>query len=233
MKSEIYQLVSYFRYHPKTRMTDLTDERGVGALAALFSRRLRQGFTQEAMQKAVDMFYVTRNTSDMPSPNDAAFAFCSNQFQSSVLDTLDLVLDDPVLDWFVSGMPDRGPFIEGSRGVRSLILAFDEGLLRYPEVLADALRMMDNAQEAVYFVHNLIAYQRFCTGETQFPDIIGLDYCDDILTLRNLLCRQSAGFFHLPVELDPLRSSKKHVRPRHQTVQTAVMQAKALSGRKR
>lgn len=133
---DVYALTQYFAYHPRMKMSQRHDATDTAVLNRLFSKRLKQGYSEETLRLMVDRFYQ----SWAADSNTPALVFSSNKVQDVLRSEADVAKTDPVLNWMLMGMPDRGPF-DDSKGMRkALLLDGGDALFRCPELVADILR---------------------------------------------------------------------------------------------
>ena len=145
MRPDVYELTSYFSYHNGMRMSQRNDDADKMILARLFSMRLHQGYTMDSLKGMVDRFYQSY-AKDYVLP---ALAFASKQMQNTLTREAEVVKDDPVLKWLLDGMPDVGPFTEPKEMRRAVLTSSTEFTHRYPDLLADVLRVDDTPEGTV------------------------------------------------------------------------------------
>jgi len=194
-------LTTYFGYHPSMRMSQVFGDEDKTVLNAFFSRKLKQGHTDRSLKKMVDRFWQSWGA-DSSRP---AYTFTSNKVQQELIKEAEIVKDDPILSWLLDGMPNSGPF-EDSSDMRKIVLKFsDEGVLRYPDVVADLIRADNgNEQDRLWFLENVIGLKLGTFKEEDLADewvVLGL-------------------YTTLPKELTSRRSTR--IRPRRDTVQEAI-----------
>jgi hypothetical protein len=137
MNSTVYNLVQYFGYHRHMRMSQRFDNNDRAIIAKYCSTKLANGFTVDVIKDVIDKFYASPyNSSDFP-----ALMFSKREVQDDLLKEVSFVSSDEVLQWIVDGMPDDGP-LDSPREMRKAVLtSCDESLHRYPDVVADILRL--------------------------------------------------------------------------------------------
>jgi len=189
-------LTHYFGYHPQMKMSQRFDEEDKTVLNAYFSRRLKQGHTERSIKKMIDRFWQSWG-SDTERP---AFTFTSNKVQQALILEAEIVKDDPVLEWLLDGMPSNGPFDDSNEMRKIVTRHADEGLFRYPDVVADVLRP-DTGNEAAILL--------------DLEDVISHKlHGDDRAVNYRFLQQRSA----LPKEL----VGPGKLRPRQETVSAAI-----------
>jgi len=201
MSKPVWSLVSYFSYHKGMKMSQRNDDTDKVILGRTLSRRLDQGYTPESLKGMIDRFYQSYGK-DYSLP---ALAFVSKPMQEKLTHEADVVKDDPILQWLLNGMPDRGPFDEPREMRKAVILAGD-AINRYPDVVADILRIEGTyaaTSSRLAFLDQVIGTKINRGGHTPmgFPD-------DVIFPVARLL----------PPEL----RGAGPIRPRHDTVQAAI-----------
>lgn len=209
-RPEVYELTSYFGYHPRMKMSHRHDATDVAVLNRLFSSRLKQGYTSATLKSMVDRFYQSW-AADSLVP---ALTFSSRVVQDALLREADVVKDDPVLNWLLNGLPDTGP-VEDPKGMRkALLISQDELLFRYPEVVADILRAE-------------IGHAQTCTWFTLLDNLIKWNLGELEDSGRNLptemdLQRMARARVHVPPVLLTGRRSPRSVRAKQDTVPKAI-----------
>lgn len=137
MNSTVYNLVQYFGYHRHMRMSQRFDGNDRAIIARYCSTKLANGFTSELIKEVIDRFYASPyNSSDFP-----ALMFSKREVQDELLKEVTFVSSDVVLQWIVDGMPDNGPLASPRDMRKAVLLNSDESLHRYPDVVADILRL--------------------------------------------------------------------------------------------
>lgn len=192
-------LTQYFGYHPKMKMSQVFNDEDKTVLNAYFSRKLKQGVTEASLRKIVDRFWLSwGGDTDRP-----AYSFTSNKVQQSLMALMDVIKDDPVLEWLLDGMPSNGPFEDANEMRKVVTRHAVEGLFRYPDVVADVVRV-DNGNEATLLedLEDLILIK---LGDAEAHER-GVNY--------GFLAQRSA----LPKEL----TGAGKVRPRQETVSAAI-----------
>lgn len=133
---QINDLVHFFIYHPKTKMSHRVESDDRAILGAYFSRKVKTGMTPLSLRSMVDVFYASPfSKTDRP-----ARAFVSNRVQESLVRATELHSTNQYADWVLNGMPDVN-FIPDVDDVRKALLRYcDQGLLMYPDVVIDIIR---------------------------------------------------------------------------------------------
>lgn len=204
VSAPVRELTNYFAYHRSMGMSQRCDEDDKSKLNMLFSRRLKQGFTSEAIKQVIDRFYQTpAGQSDYPVP-----LFCTNDVQNGLMAEADVSKSDPVLQWLLDGMPNEGPFTEPREIRKAVILHCSDSLLRYPDLVANILRIDDPEQ---------VTAQRLSALE----DLIYWnleDFDGDVEEFRNIL-----DIIELPRELSSMNKSPKSIREKKETLKQAIV----------
>lgn len=132
----VREMTDYFAYHREMKMSQRCDSDDKVILNRFFSRRYEQGFTKPSLIKMVDRFFQSWGSEyDQP-----ALAFTSTKMQDKLLIEAKMVKQDDVLDWMLGSMSDSGPF-EDNKEMRKAVLLAGDCVNRYPDVVADILRM--------------------------------------------------------------------------------------------
>jgi len=200
----VRELTNYFAYHKDMSMSQRCSDDDKSMLNMFFSRKLKQGFTADILKNTIDRFYQSSaGQTGVPAP-----LFCTNDVQNDLLADADVVKDDEVLQWLLDGMPSDGPLTDSRETRKAVLLNCDEALLRYPEVVADIVRMDDPEpylSDRLSSLENLIFWN-----------------------LEN--SEEDAGHLHealtsieLPKELSSPGRSPKSIRKKHETVKQAIV----------
>lgn len=211
----VMELINYFAYHKNMRMTQRFNDQDRAILASYCSRKLSGGFSSAAIKQLFDKFYASSySASDYP-----VLMFCKKEVQEHLLDEAEYAVEDEVLSWLVDGMPNEAPLSDPQEARRAVVLTCDESLLRYPEVVADVLRLDDPEPHLSERLEAL-----------------------ESLVLWNLgkLADGSAGQYHevlcsisLPPELGTSVRSPKGIREKKQTVKQAAAFIKTKSNKEK
>lgn len=136
-------LVSYFFYHPKVKFgRSKPTDRERGALSQSI-KRLRNTYTDDAIRRAIDKFYLTRTSRTHEHP---AFAFCNREFQDKLFEGGEMVeRQDDVLTFIASGcVRDESmdlPWDESADSDLRIMFIVDEELNElvstYPDVVSE------------------------------------------------------------------------------------------------
>jgi hypothetical protein len=200
----VRELTNYFAYHRNTRMSQRCNDEDKSRLNIFFSRKLKQGFDSASIKEIIDRFYQ----SPAGQHPFASALFCKDEVQRELMEDIDISNNDPVLQWLLDGMPNTGPFSQ-PREVRSaLIKECDDSLLRYPEVVADIIRIDDpepHLSERLSSLERLIAWNL-----TEDED--GAGQWLDVLAIVTL-----------PKELASRSRSPKSIRSKQDSVKDAIM----------
>lgn len=96
-----HDLMKYFFYHPKVKFgRPKPSARESGALAKSL-KKLRMVYTDDAIRRAIDKFYLTRTAKNHANP---AFAFCNKEFQDKLFEGAEQVeIQDDVLTFIANG----------------------------------------------------------------------------------------------------------------------------------
>lgn len=193
-------LTNHFGYHPQMKMSQVFEDKDKAILNGHFSRQLKQGHTEASIKKMIDRFWMSWGAeSERP-----AFTFVSTKVQQELIKEAEITKNDPVLEWMLDGMPNKGPF-EDPAMVRRMLLSSDEGLYRYPEVVAEILASDGFGGSMLLGLEDLIKFH--LTGEGHPA---GLE-ADLGLLLKEV---------HLPAELQKL--TRRRLRPRRDTIKEAI-----------
>jgi hypothetical protein len=198
----VRSLTEYFGYHPKMKMTQVFSDEDKVILNGYFSRKLKQGFTEASLRRMIDRFWLTwGSNADRPTT-----MFISPKKQEDLMKVADIVKDDPVLEWFLDGMPSKsGPF-EDPREMALDLLHSKEGLFRYPELVADIIRP-DDDRHGLYLVEldNLVMWKEDLPGAPE--------YDDRFVTMLHARCA-------LPPELES--PNRRRLRPKAESLLLAI-----------
>lgn len=199
----VRELTNYFAYHRNMGMSQRCTEEDKGMLHVCFSRRLKQGYTSATLKDLVDKFFQSSaGQTEYPVP-----LFCKNEVQNELLSGATVTKDDEVLQWFLDGMPSDGPFTDCREVRKAVVMYCGDALLRYPEVVADVLRLNDPEP---YLSDRLAALEELIEwnlGESH-RDAVHMHYM-----LRSIT---------LPKELASPGRSPKSMRKKYETVQQAI-----------
>lgn len=200
----VRDLTNYFAYHRHMRMSQRCDEDDKSMLNIFFSRRLKQGFSADILKDVIDRFYQSSaGQTDMPAP-----LFCTNDVQNELMFDADVTKDDEVLQWLLDGMPSDGPFTDSREVRKAVVLNCEDALLRYPEVVADIIRMDDPEP---YLSPRLSALESLILWNLGDGDEDTGQLHDDLANIT------------LPKELASRGRSPKSIRKRHETVKQAIV----------
>lgn len=130
-------LINYFAYHKAmesmNRLCPPADKRILGYT---FARLLKQGYTEQSLKFVVDRFFQSW-ARDTERP---VMLFSKKDTLMHLLTEAEMVSKDTILQWLIEGMPNIGPVEEPKEYRKAVIMTCDE-CLRYPEVIADILRL--------------------------------------------------------------------------------------------
>lgn len=200
----VRDLTNYFAYHRHMSMSQRCDEDDKSMLNIFFSRRLKQGFSADILKDVIDRFYQSSaGQTAMPAP-----LFCTNDVQNELMFDADVTKDDEVLQWLLDGMPSDGPLSDTRETRKAVLLNCDDSLLRYPEVVADILRMDDPEP---YLSDRLSALESLIFWNLE-NGAEGTGHLHDALANINL-----------PKELASSGRSPKSIRKKHETVKQAII----------
>jgi hypothetical protein len=137
-RPDVRELSDHFAYHKGMTMGMRCDTTDRVILNRLLSRRMDQGYTKESLRHMIDRFFQSW-AKDYQLP---VLAFVSKAVQDTLTREAEVVKGDPILRWLLDGMPDQGPF-ENCKEMRKAVLvrADNEVMSRYPDVVADVLRI--------------------------------------------------------------------------------------------
>jgi len=200
----VRELTNYFAYHRNTRMSQRCNEEDKSRLNIFFSRKLKQGFDSASIKEIIDRFYQ----SPAGQHEFASALFCKDDVQKELMEDIDIGNSDPVLQWLLDGMPNSGPFTDPREVRKAIMQECDESLLRYPEVVADIIRIDDpepHLSRRLASLESLILWNL-------------ADNSEDAGQLQDVLC-----IITLPKELASRGRSPKSVRAKHGSVKDAVM----------
>lgn len=204
VSAPVRTLTTYFAYHKGMTMSQRCNDADKDVLNMLFSRKLKQGFTVEVLKDSIDRFFQS------PAGRSVAPAqmFAKNDVQHSLLSESDVSRTDPVLQWLLDGMQDTSMFSDSDEVRKAVLLYCDDALLRYPEVVADIIRIDD-------------PYEYLCNRLTALEDLIywNLEGFDcDVEELLNIL-----GIVELPRELASSTRAPKSLRDKRETLKQAIV----------
>jgi len=211
---KLMYLVNYFAYHKDmksmTRMCPPEDKR---ILSYTFGRLLKQGYTEKSLQFIVDRFFQSW-AKDAERP---AMLFSTTKVLSKLLVEAEMSHDDPMIQWLLEGMPNVGPVYDPKSYRKAVLLACQESL-RYPDVIADILRLgfrFSTAYEMLMALEQVVRY-----------NLAGKPYDKkDVLSHLALL-----DTLTLPQELRSPVPSPKAVRPMFDKMHLAVAASKNVKG---
>lgn len=158
------RLVSAFSYAPQRKMSQSIGDKEKLILARFFSQSLQQGFSEDSLRKKIDMFWQTWG-SETEAP---VYVFVSGEMQDTLNEVVTIERpSDPVLAWLFDGMPDRpAPFkVLSPKEVRKFLLISDGLDRRYPDVVADILRLDDDAGWTIERLKRLTGIIKWHEGE--------------------------------------------------------------------
>lgn len=200
----VRDLTNYFAYHRGMRMSQRCTDDDKSMLNIFFSRKLKQGFSADILKDVIDRFYQTSaGQTDIPAP-----LFCTNDIQNELMFDADVTKDDEVLQWLLDDMPNGDLFTDPREVRKAIILYCEDGLLRYPEVVADIIRTDDPEP---YLSDRLEALESLIMWNLEGHDA-------DIGQLQETLASIT-----LPKELASPGRSPKSMRKKHETVKQAIV----------
>ena len=201
----VRELTNYFVYHKNMRMNQRCTEDDKSRLNIFFSRKLKQGFNSGAIKEIIDRFYQT----PAGQHEFASSLFCKDEVQKELTEDIEITSSDPVLQWFLDGMPSNVPFLTDPRESRKAVLLHcDDSLLRYPDVVASILKMDDPEP---FLSNRLSALESLVLWNLGENDE-GVDSLHSVLDT-----------IALPQELASRGRSPKSIRRKHPTVQEAII----------
>lgn len=199
----VRELTNYFAYHKDMKMSQRFNDEDRSIMNIFFSRQLKKGFTPASLRNTVDRFFQ----SPAGQHEYPARMFAKTEVQQSLNEESYIQIKDPIVQWFIDGMPTRTELFDYPKDVRKCLLLYaDESMLRYPDVLADVIR--NDWREPVFTnmvtaLEDLIRWNLYGEGDaTPLLD-----------TLANI---------SLPDELQTKSRSVSGLRPRRDTVLQAV-----------
>ena len=201
----VRDLTNYFAYHRHMGMSQRCNDDDKIMLNIFFPRRLKQGFSSESLRQVVDRFYQTpAGSHDYP-----AYLFCKHDVQEELIGDIEVNKDDPILQWFLDGMPTDDDIFDHPREMRKAVLIHcEDSLLRYPELVAAILRLDRREPENSLMLASLEELVMWNLGNND----------EDVRAMRGALAD-----IRLPRELRSSVRSPKSVRKRHDTVQQAII----------
>lgn len=202
--NKVFELVKYFGYHRGMRMSQRFCHEDKEILARHFSRRLASGYSPEDLRNMVDKFY----SSSYASSEYPALMFCKTDVQEDLSSDSTLLVSDPVIQWLVDGMPSDGPFTDAREVRKAVLLNCDESLLRYPDLVADIIRMDDPEP---HLSDRLAALENLLSWNLDGFSVGGAGHLHD-----------SLASIALPKELASKMRSPKMLRRKCDTVREAV-----------
>src|SRR5210317_320294 len=200
----VRELTNYFAYHRNTRMSQRCNEEDKSRLNIFFSRKLKQGFDSASIKEIIDRFYQ----SPAGQHEFASALFCKDDVQKELMEDIDITNNDPVLQWLLDGMPNSGPFTDPREVRKAIMQECVESLLRYPEVVADIIRIDDPEP---HLSHRLASLESLILWNLT-------DDSGNAGQWQDVLC-----IITLPKELASRGRSPKSVRLKHGSVKDAVM----------
>lgn len=200
----VRELTNYFAYHRNTRMSQRCNEEDKSRLNIFFSRKLKQGFDSASIKEIIDRFYQ----SPAGQHEFASALFCKDEVQRELMEDIDISNSDPVLQWLLDGMPNHGPLTNPREARKAVMQECSESLLRYPEVVADILRIDDPEP---YLSPRLAALESLILWNLGNNDEDAGQLHDDLVNVS------------LPKELESRGRSPKSMRAKHASVKDAVM----------
>jgi len=204
-RGRVGSLVNAFAYHKNLKMSQRMEAEDKAILAGFFSRKIKAGVSVSTLRLLIDRFY----SSSFSSTSFPAKVFVSSDAQTSLSSDIDVEHNDPYLDWLLAGMP-TSETIDDSDYLRKLMLIeSDQGLLRYPDVVATCIRVGKGSSAIASMIIALEDLIRWNLGEEEVrPDV-------------SLLSKVG-----LPPELATNRRSPMLLRPPAPNVKQAIMRLK-------
>lgn len=203
----VRDMTNYFAYHRNMSMSHRFNEDDRNRMNMFFSRRLKQGFSPESLKRMVDRFYQTQAAeTTFPSA-----LFCTNEVQAKLMEDEPIEVPDDVLTWLIEGMEsDYGLFSDPKSMRKAVMTCCYEGHMRYPDVVADILRLDGSFTTTCYLLTALELAIDWNLGEE-----INQGEAVQVGTLSDRVL--------LPQELNIKKRAPKSLRPHHNTVQQAVL----------
>jgi len=201
----VRELTNYFAYHRHARMSQRCNEEDKARRNMFFSRKLKQGFDAASIKAIIDRFYQ----SPAGQYEHASALFCKDSVQKELAEDIDIHNNDVILQWLLDGMPSDCTDLTDAREVRkAILLNCDESLLRYPEIVAEIVRVDDPEP---YLSQRLSALEDLIFWNLGNSDE-GAGHLHDAL-----------ASIDLPKELASKGRSPKSIRMKHATVQDAIV----------
>lgn len=203
-RPEVNDLASYFVYHPRSVMTCSYSFQDMNILRRTIRLLLDAGVSRTTVRQMIDKFFSTDRMRGAESP---VLMFSSKSVQSSLMETLDTVLDNtsPILSLMLNDFNREGIDLPWDSSAdealrKVIIISGMDVCYRYPELIAQVIELAEDFSSSSFRnqISSLNSLVKWHLGEEEADvnelkeDLVGITLPKELLAKTRSTLRPAA-----------------------------------------